>query len=445
MNSEQNKILNPTISSAVKDKQVLVTINRTSIIFHVLIVLVLAGLATNFFTEYGLGGLNKYAVKHLVVFSTILISAIIWKLKLMSTSVLFIIMVYINIVSSTIYLPFRLQDPDLNFEGYFSRVEMIVFVMGLLLAVFEKPWHQFIVVGYNSLFIVACILLYPELSIGKYILAFILISSVGAISFFIFDRVIRLQNELQEQHALVKSKNEELLELTSFRKDIMKIIAHDLKTPIHQISMLTTIIRKSNSHEDRNNYLNLLQQSIDKTYGMLDNLLNWSMQNDETLKSYMDINLYELIENIREQYGQNLSEKKLKLVNGVNKEFNLFYSKEVFQTVIRNLVTNAIKFSPENQRILVDNLEEDDYFSLRVHNVAEQVDEEKLVKINAGEMVTSALGTKKEKGSGKGLFICKRMLKNNNAILRLTKTNSGILAEIQIFKSIPLNKNLGVS
>jgi len=445
LNSEQNKILNPTISSAVKDKQVLVTINRTSIIFHVLIVLVLAGLATNFFTEYGLGGLNKYAVKHLVVFSTILISAIVWKLKLMSTSVLFIIMVYINIVSSTIYLPFRLQDPDLNFEGYFSRVEMIVFVMGLLLAVFEKPWHQFIVVGYNSLFIVACILLYPELSIGKYILAFILISSVGAISFFIFDRVIRLQNELQEQHALVKSKNEELLELTSFRKDIMKIIAHDLKTPIHQISMLTTIIRKSNSHEDRNNYLNLLQQSIDKTYGMLDNLLNWSMQNDEALKSYMDINLYELIENIREEYGQNLSEKKLKLVNGVNKEFNLFYSKEVFQTVIRNLVTNAIKFSPENQRILVDNLEEDDYFSLRVHNVAEQVDEEKLVKINAGEMVTSALGTKKEKGSGKGLFICKRMLKNNNAILRLSKKGNGIIAEIQIFKSIPLKNGLGAA
>lgn len=428
-----------------KDKQVLVTINRTSIIFHVLIVLVLAGLATNFFTEYQLGGFTKYTIKHLVVFSTILLSAILWKLKLVSTRILFIITVYINILSSTIYLPFRIQDPNLNFEAYFSRVEMIVFVMGLLLAVFERPWHQFVVVGYNTLFIVGCMLLYPQLSIGKYILAFILISSVGVISFFVFSKVILLQNELQKQHELVQLKNEELLELTSFRKDIMKIIAHDLKTPIHQISMLTTIIRKSNSTKDRNNYLGLLQQSIDKTYGMLDNLLNWSMQNDETLKSYMDINLHELIEEIRQQYGQDLTEKKLKLINGVDTKFNLFYSKEVFQTVIRNLVTNAIKFSPENQRILVDNIENDSHFGLRVHNFAEAVDEKKLSKINSGEMVTSALGTKKEKGSGKGLFICKRMLKNNNAALKLSKKNKGILAEIQIFKSIPLKHSLGTA
>ena len=445
MNFLQIIVLDSTIASPTKDKKVLVTINRSSIIFHVLIVLVLAGLATNFFTEYGLGGFSKYAVKHLVVFSIILISAIVWKFKLMSTSALFIIVVYINILSSTIYLPFRLEDPNLNFEGYFSRVEMIVFVMGLLLAVFERPWHQFIVIGYNTAFISACILLYPELPIGKYILAFILISSVGAISFFVFNKVIRLQNELRRQHKLVQSQNEELTELTAFRKDIMKIIAHDLKTPIHQISMLTTIIRKSNSNDDRNNYLDLLQQSIDKTYGMLDNLLNWSMQNDETLKSYMDINLYELIEEIREQYGQNFEEKKLKLVNGVDREFNLFYSKEVFETVIRNLVTNAIKFSPENQRILVDSVEEEEYYGLRVHNMAENVDEGKLLKINSGEIVTSSLGTKKEKGNGKGLFICKRMLKNNNAILRLSKKGNGIIAEIQIFKSIPLKQGLGAA
>lgn len=437
--------MNPTLTSPVKDKQVLVTISRTSIIFHVLIVLVLAGLATNFFTEYQIGGFSKYALKHLFVLSTVLVSAILWKLKLFSTSLLFIIIVYINIVSSTIYLPFRVQDPNLNFEGYFSRVEMMVFVMGLLLAVFEKPWHQFVVIFYNTLFIIACMVLYPEMSLGKYVLAFILISSVGAISFFVFNKVIRLQNELQEQHQLVQAQNEELLELTSFRKDIMKIIAHDLKTPIHQISMLTTIIRKSNSLEDRKNYLGLLQQSIDKTYGMLDNLLNWSMQNDETLKSYMDFNTHELIENIRAQYEQNLEEKGLKLVNGVDKDFELFYSKEVFQTAIRNLVTNAIKFSPENQRILVDNVEEEDFFSLRVHNVSEQIDEEKLSKINSGEIVTSTLGTKNEKGSGKGLFICKRMLKNNNAVLKLSSKENNIIAEIQIFRSIPINNALGAA
>ncbi|MET1260828.1 HAMP domain-containing sensor histidine kinase [Flagellimonas sp. DF-77] len=437
--------MDTTFSSPVKDKKVLVAIHRSSIIFHVLILLVLAGLATNFFTEYGLGGFNKYAIKHFTVFSIILVSAVAWKLKLMGTHTLFIIMVYINIVSSTIYLPFRIEDPQLNFEGYFSRVEMIIFVMGLLLAVFERPWHQLVVIGYNTVFIIACALLYPEMALGKYILAFILISSVAGISYFIFNKVIKLQNDLTEQHQLVSLQNEELVELTNFRKDIMKIIAHDLKTPIHQISMLTTVIRNSKSSEDRNTYLELLQQSIDKTYGMLDNLLNWSMQNDDALKSYMDVNVHELVEGIRAQYEQNLSGKNLKLVNEVATDFNLFYSKEVFQTVIRNLLTNAIKFSPPDREILIDNFEDENQFNLRVHNAAVDIDESKFSKINSGQMVTSSPGTRKESGSGKGLFICKRMLKNNNASLRLSKTSKGVMAEIRIFKSVSINRPVALS
>lgn len=178
------------LNSISKDKQVLVPIRSTSVIFHILILLVLAGLATNFFTEYGIGGFNKYAIKHLFVFCTVLFTAIIWKVNWVSTSLMFLVLVYINILSSTIYLPFRVEDSSSNFEGYFLRVEMIVFVMGLLLAVFEKPYHQLVVIIYNTLYISACILLVPQMALGKFILAFILISSVGAISYFVFEKVI---------------------------------------------------------------------------------------------------------------------------------------------------------------------------------------------------------------------------------------------------------------
>ena len=110
----------------------------------------IAGLATNFYMEWQLGGFTKYSIKHLSVFSIISISAVLWRLKKVSTSFLLILITYINIVSSTIYLPYRIDDTQLNFEGYFLRVEIMVFVMALVLAVFAKQIHQLIVIGYNS-------------------------------------------------------------------------------------------------------------------------------------------------------------------------------------------------------------------------------------------------------------------------------------------------------
>ena len=424
---------------AFKDKKVLVAISNSSILFHVLILLVLAGLATNFFTEYQLGGMTKYASKHLVVFLIVFLSAIFWKLKLVTSSFVFMVIVYINILSSTVYLPFRVEDSLENFESYFLRVEMIVFIMGLLLAVFERPWHQFIVIFYNTLFIIACAMLVPELSIGKYILSFIMISSVGAISYFVFNKVIVLQNDLNERNIQVSRQNSELTELTNFRKDIMKIIAHDLKTPIHQISILADITRNSKSEADRNGCLDLLKQSIDKTYGMLENLLEWSMQNDEALKSYMDLNIHVLVDEIRQQYTENLSHKKLKLVNEVDDSLQMFYSKEVFETVIRNLLTNAIKFSPQNEEIIIEGYENEEHYSLSIRNTVQNIDTAKLERINKGQAIQSARGTNNEKGSGKGLFICKRMLEKNNASLKLKAVEEGVVATILVHKRIAIN------
>lgn len=407
----------------------------------------MAGLATNFGIEYQAGGLNKFAVKHLVVFSTILVTAIVWKSRLVSTSFLFLVMVYINILSSTVYLPFRLADENLNFEGYFLRVEMIMFIMALLLAVFERPWHQFVVVVYNTIFILACAVFMPQLSFGKYILAFIMISSVGGISYFIFNKVIQLQKELQEQNAIVTKQNEELKELTTFRNDIMKIIAHDLRTPIHQIAMLADITKGAKSKKDRNKYLDLLKQSIDKTYGMLEKLLDWSMQNDETLKSYTDIELRTLVEEMKQRYTSDLDSKGLQLINEVEKEFTIFSSKEVFETVIRNLLTNAIKFSPQNQNIVINSDENDEDYCLNVTNRAEHVEQELLNQINSGQFGGSTKGTNNEEGTGKGLFICRRMLEKNNATLELKRMKEvvGVIATIRVKKAFPMYSKILMS
>lgn len=413
-------------------KKSLVSINQYSKIFLILIVLVLAGLATNFYTEFSIGGLSKYAIKHLAVFAITLVSAIFWRAKLISASTLFLIIIYSNIISSTIYLPFRAQDADLNFEGYFSRVEMIFFVMGLLLAVFERPLHQFVVIGYNTLFIIACTVLIPNIELGKFILAFIIISSVGAISYFVFSKVIVLQNNLQLQNEQIKQQNEELQELTKFRKEIMQIIAHDLRTPMHQISAMVDLILDEKNDIDRMSCMQMLKTTVGKTTGMLEGLLDWSMQSDDSVKSYMHLNIFEVVEDLKSQFQSKLQDKKLNIQNVISQDLKIYYSKQVLETALRNLLTNAIKFSPSDTKILVDTIQDDSSIQFRVINKAHQIDSSKFKLINEGKTVQSSNGTANEKGSGKGLSIVNKILEKNKGKLQISAQDNDVIATIFI-------------
>ena len=432
-----------TAAKQFKDNKVLVSIDRKSILFQLIVVLVLAGLATNFYMEWQLGGFTKYSIKHLSVFSIISISAVLWRLKKVSTSFLLILITYINIVSSTIYLPYRIDDTQLNFEGYFLRVEIMVFVMALVLAVFAKQIHQLVVIGYNSIYITLCAVFGPTMPLTKYVLAFILVSSVAGVSYVIFKEIITLRNNLQERNRKITEQNSELQELTNFRKEIVQIIGHDLRAPIKQLSVLTELALKSKTPEEQKQCLELIAMSSDKTYGMLEGLLEWAMQNNEVIKNYMQLNVHEVLEDIKTNYTESLRQKSIEIANEIQKDQTIFFSKQVLETVIRNLLTNAIKFSPNNEKITAQLSEDDKHYYVNILNKASNVDSSKLDAINSGETVESSDGTNNEKGSGKGLSICQKMLNKNNAKLELAPNDDGVEARIIIEKTKAKSYKIG--
>ncbi len=433
------------MNTVVKDKKVLVSIDRGSIVFQLIIVLMLAGLAINFFTEFQLGGFSRYAVKHLVVFSTVLIFSVFWRLKWVSSGFMLILIAYINVLSSTVYLPFRISDTQLNFEGYFLRVEIMIFVMALILGVFARLIHQIIIIIYNTLYIVACASFGPSMPTGKYVLAFLLVSSVGAISYLIFREIIALRNSLEKRNQKITKQNNELQELTSFRKEIVQIIAHDLKAPIKQISVLTDIAKNTKTLEEKDNCLVMLKQSSEKTHTMLEGLLEWALQNNELRKTYTEVNVHDVIKEITEGNSENLNQKKLVLENKVDQGFTLFFSKQVLETVLRNLLTNAVKFSPSNENVRVTAKADEKSHSLLFYNKALDVDCSKLEQINRGEAVESSSGTNGENGSGKGLSFCHQLLVKNNASLKLHCKDNGVVAMITIPKKASYQLGQGIS
>ena len=165
------------------------------------------------------------------------------------------------------------------------------------------------------------------------------------------------------------------------------------------ISILAEITKNSKSEVDRNSNLDLLKNSVDKTYTMLEGLLDWAMQTDDTIKSYMHLDIRTVVEDLKEQFSEKLNYKKLIVSNGFSSDFKLFYSKQVFETAMSNLLTNAIKFSPVDEKI--EAAEHGNYYSFSIKNKAHAIDITKLDEVNRGEQVESALGTSNEKCSGK--------------------------------------------
>ena len=251
----------------------------------------------------------------------------------------------------------------------------------------------------------------------------------------IFENVNKLRRRSKTHHETIVKQNAELLELTNFRKDIIRIIAHDLRNPIHQISSLLEVVDYSDSEQERKEVMGYLNKSVANAYDLLENLLKWAMQNNDGLKEFSMMNVNDLVAKVENQLSEQILQKKLtiKKIIGFNEE--IFYSKNVIESVTRNLMVNAVKFSPEDNDISVYFENNDTNFTLKFFNKTRETEIENIQKFKIGKTsLKSTNGTANEQGSGNGLIVCREMLEKNNGELSLETEDDGVLATVFVNK-----------
>ena len=393
------------------------------------------GVTMSIFKDYRTYGWGILAYRDVIFLVVVALLSILYYFRTIKLTTALFIIAYFILAGFTVVLPFLLKLEGFSFYAYFLEIQFLVMLFGLILTIGIKPYHNLILGSYNLLFSTISLIVIPEFLIENYLFYVSIVTAKCVICYIIFKQVFTLRRKMKIHHETIIKQNGELLELTNFRKDIIRIVAHDLRNPIHQISSLLDIFEFSSKKEQQKEVLTLLRQSVGNSYEMLENLLKWAMQNNDELKEFSLININDLILTIENQLQDQIKRKELKIVKTVNSDSEIFYSKNVIESVTRNLLINAIKFSPLNSSISIFFENRDLSFSLRFFNKAENQELENLKHVKSGERIDkSTNGTANEIGSGNGLFVCREMLEKNNGKLSLSVENDGVNAIVHVNK-----------
>ncbi len=208
--------------------------------------------------------------------------------------------------------------------------------------------------------------------------------------------------------------SEELKELNASKDKFFSIIAHDLKSPFHGLLGLTRMIVEEYDSMTENEvklYLQTIKESTESTYKLIENLLEWSRLESGKMKYNPALqNMFMIVEDTRILLSQNARMKNINLRNKLSHQSFVYGDDIMLQSLVQNLISNAIKFTPADGSIEISENKHEEYIEYIVSDNGvgiRDIDIEKLFRIDIN---FSTKGTQQEKGTGLGLALCKEIV-----------------------------------
>ena len=245
---------------------------------------------------------------------------------------------------------------------------------------------------------------------------------------------IRLEKERDE---LI----EELKESNATKDKFFSIIAHDLKTPFATMSAFVNLINKYYDKYNKKQLKELvieLDRSMKNAYMLLENLLTWSrMKSGRMSFSPTDFDIAKVCFDIIELYAVKAAQKGIEINANFQDGLIVHADKFMIETVLRNLINNAVKFTKPKGKITVKIEEEKENYIVSVSDTGIGISQENQKKLFKIDTAYSTFGTALEKGTGLGLILCKEFVeKNGGKIWVESKENKGTVFYFTVKKSV---------
>ena len=263
-----------------------------------------------------------------------------------------------------------------------------------------------------------------------FILLEVIVLSTIAVMIYIYlvksrtNRLLKYQNEqISLANEALRESEKNLKELNATKDKFFSIISHDLRNPFASILSISELMVENFDATDRNDHragFQKIHQSLQHLLSLLENLLTWSRsQRGKIRYDPVRFNLTSLIrENIN--LMKILAEKKgIMLHSTETDEVYAYGDRDMINSVIRNLVTNALKFTGPDKKVEVKVHKGDEHIEVSVVDEGIGISEENLNRLFRIDEKFKSTGTAGEKGTGLGLIICREFVEKNGGEIRV--------------------------
>ena len=253
------------------------------------------------------------------------------------------------------------------------------------------------------------------------------------------NKILVNQNiEIEKNHKMLEEMNNDLNLLNATKDKFFSIIAHDLRNPIGGLNSITQLMSsefKDMNDDEKLEFIELMNESTTHVSSLLENLLTWSRSQRNTIDfNPVPANLKQVVEPTIQGVKLSAANKNIDLSYDLDDKYEVFADANMLTTIVRNILNNAVKFTPMNGSIKVEATENGNNIDISIKDSGVGIPEDKIdILFDIGTNVTTP-GTENEKGTGLGLIICKEFAEKNGGDIEV-KSEKGNGSEFII--SIP--------
>lgn len=238
------------------------------------------------------------------------------------------------------------------------------------------------------------------------------------------------KNKIEATNLVLEKQKHDLEQANATKNKFFSIIAHDMLSPFNAIIGLSKILLEEHSEIDNKERERLIKSVVNSSgsaYNLLENLLEWSRTQTDDISLHPDTYDVNFLLSSPLLYIENSAkDKNIEVVNMVNTKFPVLADIDMLKTVLRNLNSNAVKFTPEGGEITIRawQTETETFFSIEDSGVGISKEKQKILFDITKK--TNTLGTNREKGTGLGLILCKEFVeKHGGEIWVESEVNNG--------------------
>jgi len=245
-------------------------------------------------------------------------------------------------------------------------------------------------------------------------LSSVMIFILLAITVFFYRKINQKNHELNTKNFEITEKNCKLEELHATKDKLFSVVAHDLRSPITSLISVLEMTQMNNIDiESQKQVFKDISKQVDDAHRLLDNLLQWAKNQMQGLApSPVSFDVQAESNYVTDLLQNSATTKNVSLNNLTGKQ-NVYADRDMFLVVLRNLTTNAIKYTSAGGEVTIDTELSDNMLVISVKDTGEGMSQEiqdKLFKLSATK---SQIGTNNEIGTGLGLVLCADFVKAN--------------------------------